>query len=261
MNRNKVFFKSLSVLTLGILALIGLLIHPQGVSLAATATPPRIANGLLEMVPSVTTIKAGDSFDLTIQITIDSPTCGAQSGMTFDPKLVEVTGVDEGDFYKKYADANNLSTALIPATVDNATGILPYTGVSILGKPCGPTGTGSLMVLHMKAKANGQARFSLTDIIVGDDGNTTHNGPVAYAGINTRDLTIDIGGTGGVQTQPTRGADIPTPIGNSLPTQAATAVVLPPESPSGPSIPWAYILPGAGLLAIVVVVLTTRKKK
>jgi hypothetical protein len=272
MDRKKSLFKFLAAGVLGVLMLIGLLLRSQTIALANTPLPTHVATGSITLVPSAATINAGDSFDLAVQITINSPTCDAQAGLSFDPKLVEVTGVTEGDFYKNYATAQNITTFMMPQNpqADNSAGNLPFTGVALIGGKCGPTGTGNLYVVHLKAKANGAALFSLTKIRVDDDGSLSSGSTkftVPYEGITTSDLMINIGGTGTAQVMPTKEVVVYTPIA-AIPTQEATAVLLPTQASTdvsgsgGSSFPWLIVVPVVGVVVIAgVVVLTSRKKK
>ena len=271
MYRKPVVIRVCIVLWMGLFVSLGLLTQAKNTVRAATPIPTLNANGMLEIVPSATAVKSGDTFDLAVKITIDVPTCDAQAGMTFDSNLVEITGVDEGDFYKNYADANGIQSIMVPnqAVPDNANGTLPFTGVALIGGKCGPTGSGSLYVVHLKAKKDGSAKFSLTDIIVQDDASHVKSKgvpmPVAYSGIQTRDLVVNIGGAAAPE-QPTRPALVPTPVGNQLPTQEATAVLLPTQADSngsgGTAFPWVIAIPVVGVVVIAgVIILTSRKPK
>lgn len=252
------------------LVVLGSLIRSANLVLAATDVPTETANGSLSLSASTQTIQVGDSFDVKAIMTIDQPTCSAQAILTFDPKLVEVDGVEQGDFYKTWAQANGMMTVMLPSTpkADNNQGTVPVIGVALLGGKCGPTGTGTFLTFHVKAKANGVAQFSLSNIIIDDNGLYTNGKGEKqarpYQGIQSQGLAVSIGQSGGSVVQPTaQAALVPTVMGSVPPTQEATAVKRVDTLTSGNSgFPLWIFIPVAGVLVIAgVVVFTSHKGK
>jgi hypothetical protein len=217
-------------------------------------------------------VKPGDAFDVSVTIQTDIQTRGAQFELHFDPKLVEVTGFDEGDFYKKWADGNGARTIIIPEPqADNATGVFPSTGIAIMGAAPGkggPKGSGTLMTLHAKAKdgANGTADFTLSGVVVADSGDE-NGATVNLGGVKTQNGRVAIG-AGNVQAaaQPTAEAQATATVA-AKPTAVATIARRVPNANAAPDanlaapdasgndqgqggIPWVVVVPVVGLVGI-----------
>ena len=117
-------------------------------------------------------VDAGDAFTVTLVITSDVPTRGAQLDLLFDPTVVRLNSVAQGSFYSSWAQANGSgSTAYFPPAINNTAGTATALAIAILGGTtgAGPTGQGALATLQMTALANGVTPLVITNTIVVSD--------------------------------------------------------------------------------------------
>ena len=260
MKKNRSFVLSFVVLAVSALLSAGLYLNPAvaGPLLDRTEIPTQMSDTTLAVVPSKTQVNPGDVFDLNITIQTNAQTRATQFDITFDPKLVEFTSdFQEGDFYKSWAADRGATTVVIPQPVpDNTAGKVKLTGIAILGAAAGtggPTGKGTLMTLHVKAKAVGVVVFRLGNVIVADAGDVQGT-TSALAGVKVQDGSVGIGSGETASTSVAREA---TPSG----PQAAPTITPEPTiekrttlngDQSGPSssLPLEIILPVAGAVVL-----------
>jgi len=247
----------------------GLLSQPSGSVAAQVATPiPTImSNTSIKVGVPTAPVKIGDEFDIPVTITTDIPSWGAQFQINYDQTLLEITSVDEGGFYKDWADANGASGMTMPKpSADNKKGIIPTTAFFLVGAKSGqgPSGSGTLMVIHAKALKDGTVELKLSEIVVNDSG-VYGGSPTELGGIKAQNGIISIGS--GVAVQPTAGGlqqATAAPTLQNLNAQPPTIERLVPvtsEDKGQGGIPWVIILPLLGALVIGVgVFLVTRKK-
>ena len=260
---------------LAVIALMIMLLQSPATAVHAQAATPiqgKMTNTTLSASLANASVNAGDAFDFSLAISTDTPTRGFQAQVSFDPKLMEVSACDEGNFYKDWASSNNASTAMIPGpTPDNSKGVIPLFAVIITGGTTGqgPQGDGTLVTCHAKAKpgASGQAAISLSEVIITDAGNAA-GAPSPFVGVKIHEAIVGIGGAAPAQPTAYAVSDATiTPASSSNPASnpgaAPTAVrrTTSAESSSTGLGIWVIIIPlvVAGLLGMFV--LLTRKKK
>jgi hypothetical protein len=176
--------------------------------MSSTPTRTPAADIKMSFNPPLKQVSQGDNFTVDIVITTAKASDGAAAGVTFDPSLLSCTSVDEGSFYKTWAQSKSGDTLLFPSgAINNTAGKIGDTGITIqmpvvVGTPPGPTehlggasGTGTFLTLHFTAKANGIANLSLTDVEIDDDsvsqyamGSGSENGQV-FIGITPTPTT------------------------------------------------------------------------
>ncbi|MGB8214462.1 MAG: cohesin domain-containing protein [Anaerolineales bacterium] len=258
-------FKALAAL-LFLLVPASLLLVPLAAVSAQAPTPiqAKMSNTLISLSLANPSVNPGDSFDITMNISTDTPTRGMQAALHFNPKLVEIDGFTEGTFYKTWAQANNASTAVIPnPTPDNQNGIIPQFAITVLGgtNGTGPTGSGTLFTFHAKAKAgaSGLADFSLDQVIVSNAGDAQGNAS-PLAGVKIQEAVLGVGVTTGI-VQPTAYplSQVATPTVGVEPTVVRRSTEQGSGSPLGI---WVIVIPivVAALLIGVFVLLNSRKK-
>jgi hypothetical protein len=238
----------------------------------ATAKPPVQSDTTLTISPSSPAVNAGEPFDLLLQISTDQMTFGMQAALRFDPRLVEVVKIEEGDFYKGWAATNGAQTMMVPGKIaPDKEGKLPVVGIALLGQEVagrGPTGSGTWLVVHARARegAKGNATFELDSVKVLD---TDLVRPVAMAGVKTVAGQIAIGGAAEAAATPTAVAVAPpTPVRGSVKTAATPAPVNTVEAlaaagaleaaalpagqpePDQSGLPWDVIVPVSGVLLV-----------
>lgn len=143
----------------------------------ATPWPTIAANAVLRVEPASITIEAGAAFTISVQLDTDKPSRGAQAGITFDPAVLQCDKVEEGTFFSAWAQSKGGSTSVFPSPAcDNSAGKVSSGAVIILGGVTGPmaaaggpTGSGSVFIVHFKAKTRGSSPLTLVDTEVSSD--------------------------------------------------------------------------------------------
>jgi hypothetical protein len=152
--------------------------------LAVVVLSPRIASraqeasqeAVLIVVADKSVMDPNEFFDVRVILNAYQPTLAAQCRLNFDPDLVELIAVEEGDFFKSWAEASQKSTIMLPdkPTVDKETGLIPTIGVAVLGSNFGEgaSGSGTLLIYHLRARseAKGTLGLNLDQILVSDAG-------------------------------------------------------------------------------------------
>ncbi|TWI45339.1 cohesin domain-containing protein [Pseudoduganella flava] len=106
----------------------------------------------------------GEQFVVTIRMNDAEDLFAYQFDFTFDPGLLAVTGVEEGDFLGRGG-----ATIFYPGIVDNDRGMVSFTLGTLTDDLAGVDGTGDLVRIALRAgDTAGLARFALPDIIMLD---------------------------------------------------------------------------------------------
>jgi hypothetical protein len=147
-------------------------IQPAAVTLTPNPTMPAMI-----LVGPAGPIPPGAAFDLGVRFSSPVVTRGAQFGLAFDPAKAQVTGIDEGEYYRSWASRNGASSILFPrAQVDAQNGRVSAVGLVILGGTGtapyggGPTGAAVLATVHCVAApgASGSTSVTLEDVVVSE---------------------------------------------------------------------------------------------
>jgi hypothetical protein len=160
----------------------------------------------MRLVGPTGAIAPGSSFDVQVRFDCPVATRGAQFGLSFDPRLVEAAGVDEGDYYRGWGTQNGASTVLVPGVqIDAQRGWVRTLAIALLGGPgeLGPVGSGVLATAHFQAKAgtSGNATIALENVVVSQ---LQANGTLASApSVQVIGVAIAIGTGSGPAAQPT----------------------------------------------------------
>ena len=127
-----------------------------------------------------TSVRVGDRFTLRINAEKVTDLAGWQFNLTFNPDVLEVVEVNEGDFLK----TDGGTTFFQKGTVDNAEGKISGLSAALISKG-GVTGTGALLSVVFSAKADGNSQLALHNFQLGSS-----TGAVIPAGV--RDLAITV---------------------------------------------------------------------
>ncbi|MEW6651721.1 MAG: cohesin domain-containing protein, partial [Chloroflexota bacterium] len=116
-------------------------------------------------------VQLNQTINFSIEISSDTPTRGAQVGLSFNPRLLNCISVSEGNFYKNWADAHGARTVFYPPShIDNIYGQMDAAVVSIIGGTGGATGSGSLLSITCRVVGGaGNSAVSLLNWVVTDD--------------------------------------------------------------------------------------------
>ena len=105
---------------------------------------------------AVTQVKVGDRFTVQLKAENISDLAGWQSDIIFDPAVLKVNNVSEGNFLKQGGGR----THFLKGTVDNTTGRIDGIGSARISEG-GVSGEGTLLSVTFTAKVNGESQLSL----------------------------------------------------------------------------------------------------
>jgi hypothetical protein len=109
----------------------------------------------VKLSPDALAVKPGQSFEADVWLTTAYTTRGTQFGLSYDPRLIEVTNVVEREYYRTWAIRNKASTGLVPKVVIDANRgqVMPFAIIVLGGRPAdGPNGSGILATIQGRAK-------------------------------------------------------------------------------------------------------------
>ncbi|MDY6834432.1 MAG: CARDB domain-containing protein [Chloroflexota bacterium] len=139
--------------------------------------------------PETQAVDPGDTFALSAYIWSDEDTMSAQTGLRFDPDVLECLSVANGGYY-----SGGLQIPTNP-NIDNDNGEVEVTMVGLLGAAQGP-GEGDFLVYEFEALQDGVANIELLDVIISNaDGQaigdlTVNNGQVVVGTPPLSDLVV-----------------------------------------------------------------------
>lgn len=162
---------------------------------------PVLAAGTTAVSVSAPTqpVSPGKQFTVNITIQPNNPIAGVQFNLSFNPSLVTVNGIDEGNLLNQ----NGASTYFMPGTINNTTGTINGVAGAIIGNGQTVSTPGILAVITMTSSATGgTCPFTLSNVIVGDiNGQSVPvnmvNGQVVTNGGTTTTPPPPSGGSGG----------------------------------------------------------------
>jgi hypothetical protein len=128
---------------------------------------PIMAAGSTIITVSVPTksISLETQFTVNILVQPNSPIVGAQFNLSFNPSLVNVNSITEGNLFKQ----NGANTYFMPGTINNDTGLVTGVACVALGNDQSVSNSGIFAVITMTAGTNtGTATLNLSNVIVGD---------------------------------------------------------------------------------------------
>ena len=105
---------------------------------------------------AATQVEVGDRFTVQLKTENIRDLAGWQSDITFDPAVLKVNNVSEGNFLKQGGGR----THFLKGTIDNEAGRIADVGSARLSEG-GVSGEGTLLSVTFTAKANGESRLSV----------------------------------------------------------------------------------------------------
>jgi hypothetical protein len=136
-----------------------------GIVLASALSAPLWADSVLS-ASSVSTVSAGSSFDVDVNITGAADLFDYQFDLAFDPAVVQATTISEGAFL-----SSGGATVFIPGTIDNTGGNITFNAGTLLTAISGVSGSGILVTFDFAAVASGVSNFTIPnndDLILQD---------------------------------------------------------------------------------------------
>ena len=128
-----------------------------------------------------TSVRVGDTFTVRTNAEKVTDLAGWQFDLTFNPDVLEVVEVNEGDFLK----TDGGTTFFQQGTVDNTEGKIAGLSAALISKG-GITGTGTLLSVVFSAKADGNSQLTLHNFQLGSS-----TGAVIPAGVRDFDITVE----------------------------------------------------------------------
>ena len=122
--------------------------------------------------PAVVTVSApaqpvshGQQFTVNITVQPNNPVAGAQFNLSFNPSLVSINSVTEGNLFNQ----GGASTYFMAGTINNAAGTLTNVGGAIITPGQTVSAAGTFAVITMTASAgSGTCALTLSNVVVGD---------------------------------------------------------------------------------------------
>ncbi len=128
-------------------------------------------------------VRVGDTFTVHVNVEKVADLSGWQFDLTFDPDVLEVVKVNEGDFLKK----DGGTTFFQRGTIDNATGKITGLSAALISES-GIAGTGTLLSVVFSAKADGNSQMALRSFQLGSSA-----GEIIPAGVRDFIITVASG--------------------------------------------------------------------
>ena len=136
-------------------------------------TEYQVSNPRVGYTLSESTVHAGDTFTLDLSAENVFDLAGWQFDIAFDPAVLEVVEVNEGDFLKE----NGGATFFQKGTIDNTTGKITKISSTRFNED-GATGTGTLLSVTFTAKTGGETQVALENFQLGSiTGEAINAGP------------------------------------------------------------------------------------
>ena len=140
--------------------LVGLFIPTLGL----LAPAPVVADPIISLTPSLTTVFPGDTFTLDVEITGAVGVFGWQVDISFDPAIINIVSTTEGAFLT----AGAATTFFINGTLDNGTGLVDNMANTRTGPVGGVSGAGVLASLTFQAVGLGVTAVTLSNVLLSD---------------------------------------------------------------------------------------------
>jgi Putative Ig domain/Cohesin domain len=129
--------------------------------LPASAASPVVVTVSCPMQP----VSHGQQFTVYINVQPNNAIAGAQFNLTFNPSLVSINSVTEGNLFNQGA----ISTYFMAGTINNTAGTLTNVADVITTPGQTESSSGTLAVITMTAAAaSGTCALSLSNVVVGD---------------------------------------------------------------------------------------------
>ena len=137
--------------------------------------------GIISVQPPSLAVGPGP-FSLDVQAAGVVDLYAIQFDIGFDPAVLEATGITEGPFL-----AGGGATIFIPGAIDNATGVISFTAISLETAITGVSGGGILATVNFQGVGSGSSAVTLFNVLALDSSlsgtdQTTQAGSVSVSG-------------------------------------------------------------------------------
>jgi len=195
---------------------------PPTATMTPTDSPTPITMTQVSIAAHPATVVRGTVIDASLLLGTNQPSHGAQAELSFDPALLQCVWVEEGSFYTQWALAHALPDPFpSPPACDNAGGRVNGVTAALAGAPAGegPTGLGSIVVVHFVALQAGTAPLDLQNVFVLDAGGADRSpSPLPLSVLSGQITIVEPTATPSPKPPPTSLPDS-TPSMTSIPTR------------------------------------------
>jgi len=132
--------------------------------LAGTLRPVQAAGTNVSIIPVNTAVATEDTFTVDVKIAPGVAIAGAQFDLSFDPSVLEITGVTEGNLLNQ----GGANTYFSPGTTDNTAGTITGVAGAITTAGAEVSDEGVFAAITFKAKKTGVCSLELSNVIVGN---------------------------------------------------------------------------------------------
>jgi general secretion pathway protein D len=119
----------------------------------------------IEIAPNPAAAGIGDTFTLDVLANDVTDMFSFQFDLSFDPVLLQASGVTEGPFL-----ATGGAAFFIPGLIDNTAGTISFTADTLIGAIPGVSGSGTIASVEFQALAVGSSPISTGNILLLDSG-------------------------------------------------------------------------------------------
>jgi len=173
--------------------------------------------------PAVLSVAVGDTFTVGVMIDGAVDLGGYEFKMSFDPLIVNVQGVADASFL----GSTGRTVLPVGPTINNVTGMVSF-GAFTFGAAAGPSGTGTLAIITLKAMGAGGTALGLYDVTVSDT-----KGIEQVSTDEDGTVTVGAGPTSTPTFTPTATAtNTPTTTPTLTPTITVTPTITPTSTPT-----------------------------
>ena len=203
----------------------------------ATMSAPAMENTVVSISKPTGPIISGDQFIISIVVVPGAAIAGMQFDLQFDPSLVAVDKVEEGDLLAQ----NGANTYFNQGHIDNQSGIVRGAFGAIIGAGETVSKNGIFATVTFTAiKGSASCPLTLSSVIVGDmDGNAV---PVSLVNESAPEITdaIPVPDSPGNESAPeiTDAIPVPDSSGNESAPETTNVIAVPgsPDNESAPEI-------------------------
>jgi len=123
-----------------------------------------LENTTVTLIPENTTVSVGDGLSVAVEIDPAAAIAGAAIDLSFDPAILEVKSVTEGNLLKQ----NGCPTYFLAGDIDNNGGTVSGVSGTIATPGEEVAEEGTFITVTLTAKAAGNTELLLEQVIVGD---------------------------------------------------------------------------------------------
>ncbi len=176
--------------------------------------------------PAARTVTAGGTFTVDVAVAPSVAIAGAQFNLSYDPSVLAVTSVSEGNLLKQ----GGATTYFQPGEIDNATGSLSNVAGATTSHGSEVTGPGIFATVTFQAKAAGTTALTLSEVVA-----STKEGAAVPVQLTNGSVTVQ----GGATAVPVTGVTLnKTSLALSVGANETLTATVAPDNATNKSVTW-----------------------